>query len=137
MTNQEAFTLIVQHLRTQGVPAVNATTGCVYRHKDGIRRCAVGVLIPDEEYDIRLEGFIVEEIYDKVPAFQAVSQELLSAMQNAHDSWTYHKWDFTWIEEQYTSVAERFGLVVPTHPCAEPAIAEVESVNLSREEVRL
>jgi len=49
MTPQEIFDKVAEHLFTQGVPSINGRGQCVYRGQNGTS-CAVGVLIPDEDY---------------------------------------------------------------------------------------
>jgi len=60
MTNQEVFDAVARHLLTQGeVSRVehggNCEYRCLYRGPRGLK-CAIGVLIPDERYEPRLEG---------------------------------------------------------------------------------
>lgn len=133
MTNQDAFTLMVQHLRTQGGPSkdIKKGIGCVYRHPDGIKRCAVGVLIPDTEYKYSFEGNTISHIYEMVPSLKSVEVSLLRHMQDAHDkeermcqleglSW------LEYMEQRYLVIAEWFGLTVPLHPCAEPQVSAIQ-----------
>lgn len=148
MTTQEAFTRIVQHLRTQGRQSITINGGCRYRHHDGITRCAVGVLIPENEYSPFLENKAVDIIMCYTPSLQGISLRFLYTMQNAHDKSTFlyngvscvH--DFqnnkvitkSWIlymEESYIHIAHRFNLIVPSHPCIEhESRAQIEDTNL-------
>ena len=121
MTNQKAFTLMVQHLRTQGEPSRDDSGNlCLYRHKDGVKRCAVGVLIPDSEYHPKYEGNVVGFLHDnfKIPSLQGLNLDLLENMQNAHDDIEHRKEWRTWMEVVYVRIAKDFGLEVPPHPCA-------------------
>ena len=54
-TEQEVFDIIKSHLLRQKQKSVDKTT-CKYRHGD--LRCAAGVLIPDECYDISFENLV-------------------------------------------------------------------------------
>lgn len=56
MTQQETFEIVSRHLLTQNERSYLAPPSdvCAYRSPDGLK-CAVGVLIPDEDYDERLE----------------------------------------------------------------------------------
>ncbi len=58
LDRQEAFTTMILHLREQARPSMQErgthTPLCLYRGPDGTK-CAVGALIPDEAYHIRLE----------------------------------------------------------------------------------
>lgn len=126
MTNQEAFNTVVQHLRTQGEPSINPKNSryiarCLYRHPDGIKRCAVGVLIPDELYQDDME---CQSVYDLVtngdlPFLSDLDINLLTNLQDAHDrnhetteEWRLH------MESEYKIIAHRYNLTIPTHPCA-------------------
>lgn len=62
MTTQEIFDTVVNHLFTQGRPALGefdngngAQNGCVYRNKEGLK-CAVGCLINDVHYNPEFEN---------------------------------------------------------------------------------
>lgn len=126
MDNQQAFNTVVQHLRTQGAPSetYNPKSGgnlCVYRHPDGVRRCAVGVLIPDEYYTPQMENKAVGtlQLNGLAPFLRGISSDMLVDLQDAHD-WTcstVEEWR-QYMEEKYIVIAERFGLTVPPHPCA-------------------
>ena len=55
MTNQEIFDKVYIHLITQNQPCTDPNTKqCKY--KIGKLRCAIGCLIPDDDYNYRLEG---------------------------------------------------------------------------------
>jgi hypothetical protein len=56
MTTQEIFDTVVNHLFTQGRPAIDDSTGyCKYLSKSGLK-CAVGCLIKPEHYHPEMEG---------------------------------------------------------------------------------
>lgn len=65
MTPQEVFDTVCAHLAQQGRRSVDhkddgdgyyfARPRCAYRGLGGLK-CAIGCLIPDEEYDPRMEG---------------------------------------------------------------------------------
>lgn len=56
MTRQEMYSKAKAVINAQGGPSINFDTGqCMYRGPDG-RKCAVGALIPDEEYSPAIEG---------------------------------------------------------------------------------
>lgn len=54
LNHQQAFDKMLAHVRQQGRPSMNGTA-CLYRGPGG-RMCAVGCLIPDNCYDMNLEG---------------------------------------------------------------------------------
>lgn len=99
MTNQEAFDIMVNHLRTMPGRSVNARkTVCQYRNSNG-NKCAVGVLIPDNEYDSDwdINTIGIDMIYSKIPSLQGLNINLLQKMQDAHDN------PNNWKEDQFTS----------------------------------
>lgn len=57
---------------------------CLYRREDGLK-CAIGALIPDEEYRSSFEGNAVRMIYKDVPALQSVDLPFLQDLQFLHD----------------------------------------------------
>lgn len=63
MTDQEAFEKAARHLLTQKKVAIEGGKS-LYRTSDG-RRCAIGALIPDDEYSRDFEGETVASIRDK------------------------------------------------------------------------
>ena len=153
MTKQEAFTLMVQHLRTQAIPSVishdEGGVNCLYRHPDGIRRCAVGVLIPDKDYSTDLEGKGVGGLLIDHPHLAWLAPlnhrgmdgpfGMLHQMQNLHDSVVNQgniETNFLdhW-EQGFTNIARAHGLIVPEHPCkdtvtAEVAVAQAETITV-------
>jgi len=55
-SRQELFDIMATHLMTQGTRSVNPDSAvCLYRGPNGTK-CAVGVLIPDDEYDEDMEN---------------------------------------------------------------------------------
>lgn len=91
MTNQEAFTKMVRHLRKQGKPSfLEDEATCAYRGEKG-RMCAVGCLIPDEQYHTSMEGQPANMIY--APALVGLDHELLLAVQRIHDGRPPSQWE--------------------------------------------
>lgn len=122
MDNQSAFTLMVQHLRTQGAPSMGDDRNCLYRHPDGVRRCAVGVLISTTEYNPLYENLSVEGLAG-LESLQGIEVSLLRAMQSAHDLTALSVTGSEWakrMEDQYVVIAKKFDLLVPLHPCGVP-----------------
>lgn len=117
MTNQEAFTKVIIHLRTQGHPAIDKDKDvCVYRHPNGIDRCAIGILIPDEEYKSDFEGELVGKIYSMVPSFQNLDINLLTILQYMHDSSSHKGFNIEWpkeIEIEFLYIAQKYNLHIP------------------------
>jgi len=81
------FVHIVAAVLRQGKASAIDGEGCKYRHGD--LRCAVGHLIPDEQYDSSFEGKRFDAIRSRVPAFDVMSlgiSEMVAMLQFAHDT---------------------------------------------------
>jgi hypothetical protein len=61
-TNQEIFDIVAAHLLKQGVQCKDGLS-CVYRGADNTK-CAVGVLIKDQDYHKNMEGESIDEVKD-------------------------------------------------------------------------
>lgn len=108
MTNQEAFDAMVRHLRKQGRKSQKpGSYSCLYYGADGLM-CAVGCLIPEDQYSRTLEYHSAVKIQDKVPAITNLSPDLLDAMQMLHDNCPIENW-----EAEFLLVAYRFCLTLP------------------------
>ena len=96
MTNQEAFDKVTAHLLKQQVKSYSQEEGCMYRGPNGTM-CAVGCLIPDEDYRPKFEGLSVrptklqtthkgyKELAEAVGKL-GVSPWLLYCLQRVHDA---------------------------------------------------
>jgi len=126
MNSQQIFDEIVTHIRTQGQPAYNSDTRqCKYRYTlfdsdgnpSGVLKCAVGAIIPDKNYDHKIEG----EHAFKVCQLKAVPYkyrnskkkiDMLSDLQNCHDRSASHPEYFLRdFERRVQFCAENFNLV--------------------------
>ncbi len=89
MNAQEIFDTVAVHLIKQGKPAVaHSGQACAYKTADGLR-CAVGVLISDEEYEDKMEGKSVYTLLGnhKEKLARLIEHEnLLATLQNNHDT---------------------------------------------------
>jgi len=85
MNAQEIFDTVVTHLYTQGKQADNGEGGCMYRTDEGLK-CAVGCLIPDDQYHPSMEGTPVDLLGALLPAYLCSHVNLLDALQTVHDS---------------------------------------------------
>ena len=130
MTNQEAFTRIVTHLRRQGKHSLHPKGGprltqkCAYRAPTG-ERCAVGVLLTDEFYTPALEGCaVMTPVMMSVlnQALPGVSLDLLQAMQHIHDGSLPKTWELLWAR-----VAREMNLQMP------PVVADLLTVSTVEE----
>lgn len=92
MTEQEIFDTVVNHLRTMpGRSMARSVNFCAYRGDNG-NKCAVGVLLTDEEYS-DMGGNLIESsgvhhlaTYKKFPAHLKPHVELLGHLQHIHDN---------------------------------------------------
>lgn len=83
-TEQEIFDTVVEHLMKQGKRSiVPGETTCVYRGPDGLK-CAVGVLIADDEYDPEIERNCWSAVAHG-HGFTTQHYELLDRLQEVHD----------------------------------------------------
>ena len=91
MNAQEVFNTVVTGLRKQNAVSETPSGGCAYRGEHG-RKCAVGMLIPDDEYDPRKEGLRVKCLVSSkkpIPTLVLMFTEglgsLINAIQWVHD----------------------------------------------------
>lgn len=91
---QEIFDFVVSHLLTQNAKAIKYTS-CRYRV--GNLKCAVGVLIADEDYACEFEGLSIRTLRDKFAEsiFADISEpkmQLLVHLQSVHDADDVESW---------------------------------------------
>jgi hypothetical protein len=97
MSAQDIFNVVSAHLLTQGSRA--QTTGpswgqCVYRAKDG-KKCAAGVLIPNELYTPRMEGNNFRAVlteFPELPDWMRENAALITELQIIHDVYEPYDW---------------------------------------------
>lgn len=93
MTNSEAFVKMANHLLTQNRKSIGDLY-CCYRGPDGLK-CAVGALIPDEEYSLDFESFDINGLLsqNKIPSsLSKLNINLLIRVQRIHDHYQPEKW---------------------------------------------
>lgn len=61
MTRQQVFDAVVLGMSKQKAIAINESGGCQYRTNDG-RKCAIGILLPDELYSTNIEANSVSDL---------------------------------------------------------------------------
>ena len=83
LTAQEVFDTVVNHFKTQKVPAVTGRR-CLYRTPDGLK-CAAGILIKDEDYSPDMEGTDFSGIASDLP-YLYDHVDLIQRLQDVHDS---------------------------------------------------
>ena len=98
-TLQSTFDTVARHLLAQNAVS-RYVNGCAYRGAHG-RKCAVGCLISDEEYDSRMEGGAImfnkpQEVNSQLVAAWAVKHgynlALLAYLQSMHDGGCPEQW---------------------------------------------
>jgi hypothetical protein len=112
---QAWFNMAYAGLRSQGFTHSwrPNTTACAYRGEGG-RRCAVGWLIPDEEYNPLMEGSSCMWLLDgpfcprSLRGIDGSDAAFLSLLQKAHDAYIEEA-----IQERLHRIAEDYGLTVP------------------------
>lgn len=110
-TNQSAFTTAAIHLLNQGKRCFSrAYAGCVLKKErpngDSLH-CAVGCLIPDAEYNARLEGMTVDSLSRSVSSLRGLDVDLLFDLVRLHDHSRPNEW-----EKELGQIAKRRGLDV-------------------------
>ena len=89
--DQETFDLVLNGMRAQGGPsAVVDSSGhgvqCLYRGPNG-RKCAVGLIIPDKDYNPSIEGTTAS----KALGMSLVEGTILDGLQRVHDRCAYKR----------------------------------------------
>lgn len=98
MTPKEIFNTVVTHLYTQKKQAYdNRNNTCAYRTPEGLK-CAIGCLIPDDDYDYRMDGIdsqgfylggsmeaIVANFPNNIPSYFKDNFDFLFKLQGIHD----------------------------------------------------
>lgn len=112
MTAQEVFDTAVTGVINQGGPALAmATRSCRFRGDNG-RKCAVGWLISDEDYDPRMESFTFPTLLEAYPETLrdlVPHQKLLKELQLSHDAMLDDS-ELRWFKEICARIADKFGL---------------------------
>lgn len=93
MTNLAVAQKILEHMRVQGKFSVNENGACRYRSDDGAK-CAAGVFIPDDRYEMGFEGLGLDldlfgtEQYQRLRSIfieQEIDMRFMEEMQALHD----------------------------------------------------
>lgn len=86
-TMEEATKKITDHLvaqRKRSVGDANGGYGCLYKSPDNCM-CGVGVLIPEDQYKVELEGRPASHLINLVPAMSNLEPLVLGLVQQYHD----------------------------------------------------
>lgn len=120
MTKQEIFDTVLNGLRNQKIPSYKRRdTGdveCLYRGPEG-RKCAAGMLIPDDQYRPDMEGqpfvWLVNGTYKHfadVPDHLVEHRNFITSLQQLHDRWAEGAYGYYSWEGQMKSLATSNGL---------------------------
>ncbi len=105
MNNQQAYTKSRNFLLTQMKRCTNGVE-CKYNDIDGMH-CAIGSLIPQNEYDPTFEGNDITVIQSEVPTLKDLDPELLELLQRVHDGFEPDQWEY-----ELDAVARKLNLEV-------------------------
>jgi hypothetical protein len=106
--DQQVFDYVLEKLREQGCQSKYADR-CLYRGPNGLK-CAAGHLIPDDEYDEKMEDGLLngpDSVFNNslVNSYflqKGVNIDLLARLQSVHDNY----WDTR--EERFEHLAKEF-----------------------------
>ena len=100
MTKQEYYDLLARSAKDGMFPSVSSTGDCAYRGEGG-KKCAAGVLIPDEMYDPIWDSYMTP--YHSLPDHvresirpEGMTDEDVLLVQVAHDDLADGGWDANW-----------------------------------------
>ena len=96
MTTQEIFEKSANHLLKQNAVSMTKTDydsklTCAYRGDNGLM-CAVGCLIPNEEYLPELEGESASCVAAYTPSLRGANTAFLNELQIIHDKTDTSEW---------------------------------------------
>jgi hypothetical protein len=117
-SEQEAFNKVWDWFVVQRKPAgMGKDNVYMYRCRDG-SRCAVGVLIPDDEYSPTMEPEPAIALRNTIPALYCIPGHFLNTLQGIHDEAAsqieaeFHGVFYANLED----MGESWGLTIPTTP---------------------
>jgi hypothetical protein len=84
-TAQEIFDLCAKHLLTQNEHSHSRHKACMYRSPNGLK-CALGVLISDEEYSGDMESKGITTLLREFGSSNHIHHGLLHDFQSVHDN---------------------------------------------------
>lgn len=122
MDKQAIFNTVWNHFIAEGnPPSISAEGRCRYRTEDG-KKCAIGILIPDELYSEALEGSSAKGICDfadiraALDVHDSTDINYLNQIQFAHDGAAAdHRAEFAqYVKVKMQEIGKDFGLDIPT-----------------------
>jgi hypothetical protein len=156
MTKQEIFNKVWAGFEAQNWQRATQGGACKYRTTDGSRKCAAGMLIPDEEYNSKMEGSLVsrlatgetpkvddngirqlsfdpEIVCPTIAALGDPELDFLGALQAAHDTMDAYgrapEEIGKLLRDNLAAVARSEGLTIPDQQVVVPAVPEAPAVD--------
>jgi hypothetical protein len=94
-SNMRAFQTVKSHLLSQMQKSVSGKTArCAYRGVGNLK-CAVGALIPDNEYQKSFDDDLkhnLKKVFLACPSLQAIDFDVLRSFQGLHDGYRPEGW---------------------------------------------
>lgn len=91
-TLQSIFDTVWNHfIVNETLPGMDVSGACAYKagEEPNCRKCAVGILIPDELYEPEMEGepasTLVTSWDSLIPLFSQIPEDFIDDLQHAHD----------------------------------------------------
>lgn len=100
MNSQEAFDTALKHMRAQKRASQDNKTGSFKLRGPEGTKCSIGILIPDEQYEKRMEMMSIRNIWPLIPTLKDLPYAFLLELNRAHDS------SANWNEGGYSTVGE-------------------------------
>ena len=115
MNHQEAFDIAARHLLVQGKRSLTSDGACAYRGEGGLK-CAIGALIPDDQYDPKMENWevgiiLTESFCPPILKSQDLKEDFLQDMQGIHDAASEYFGDVVQdLRSGFIALAEKWNL---------------------------
>ena len=114
LTNQKAFDKIYKYfIFKKNKQCVGAGGDCMYR--SGKLKCAVGVLIPDDDYDSDMEGSHCRTIRANYfrEEWDGLDIDLLASLQRLHDTPSAWSKNGVFLKTPIKRIAKKYKLTIP------------------------
>jgi hypothetical protein len=87
----DIFGKVAKHLLTQNAKSQSFFGDCRYRGPNGLK-CAIGCLIPDDQYSESFEHSALTTVRQRVPLLSLMPYELVRDLQEIHDCYEPVEW---------------------------------------------
>lgn len=98
MDSKQAFEIMKKHLLCQNERSVDVRGHCKFRGDNGLK-CALGALIPDADYDTRMDGWGMT-----LPLDPGLDRNMLRDMRQLHDHHAPEHWPL-----RLKEIAQQYG----------------------------